>query len=409
MSKHVHTDGFKSVEIIQGYYISLLSATPANYLGEERLWLYTNYAFSIAAELGLDHRARQRNTRNVHDTTSVMCQRMARNRERNWLQILLWECANSAACGRITTLPETELTQNIENWWLHPLADSTNRSTCAFTLFRREMAALDADLRTQAVLPHPNHPHWIAERVDLALDSWVERWISFPLATTSDTTIAPPPLEAEFPAVYLYYVYLHGRLLTLCYALYYVSKNNNTEHDLNAIREDCFEAAVKVCEIAVQDLQKMGDSLYCMLAPTWAMISYAAVLALQLFPLLHGARPGNDVELLSLLGLVTLHLERAGSTPPHRFGIATLLGQHLKIILRTRASNLVDLAPHSENKNFPSLDTQRQAYNEPLAGTAGLADMQSYDDFWTSFDPFFASTTVLPEMESNGEPFANVF
>jgi hypothetical protein len=54
ISKHVHTCGYKSVEIVQEYYISLLSATLAETLAKERSWLYTMYAFGLAAELGLD-------------------------------------------------------------------------------------------------------------------------------------------------------------------------------------------------------------------------------------------------------------------------------------------------------------------------------------------------------------------
>ena len=60
LSRHVYTCGHKSVAIIQGYYISLLSATPAKTLSEERSWLYTMYAFGVAAELGLDQGPRLR-------------------------------------------------------------------------------------------------------------------------------------------------------------------------------------------------------------------------------------------------------------------------------------------------------------------------------------------------------------
>ena len=51
--------GTKSMEIVQGYYISLPSATPAEKLAQQRSWLYTTYAFRLAAELGLDQSLRQ--------------------------------------------------------------------------------------------------------------------------------------------------------------------------------------------------------------------------------------------------------------------------------------------------------------------------------------------------------------
>lgn len=70
LSKHVHTCGYKSVEIVQGYYISLLSATPASTMAEERSWLYTTHAFGLAAELGLDQGSK---TRVQSSTTSTSC------------------------------------------------------------------------------------------------------------------------------------------------------------------------------------------------------------------------------------------------------------------------------------------------------------------------------------------------
>jgi hypothetical protein len=123
LSRLVHTRGFKSVEIVQGYYISLLSATPANTISEERSWLYTTHAFGLAAELGLDQKSRarsqdasERGSRihtpgdsprlrtanhesayrldhhelgqdNPKDTTNLL--RLARNRERTWVSPLM--------------------------------------------------------------------------------------------------------------------------------------------------------------------------------------------------------------------------------------------------------------------------------------------------------------------------------
>jgi hypothetical protein len=60
----------------------------------------------------------------------------------------------------------------------------------------------------------------------------------------------------------------------------------------------------------------------------------------QLFPILYGNQPGADAQLIALLSQVALQLERAGSTPPPRYGLAALLGQHLKMILETRLSPL---------------------------------------------------------------------
>lgn len=318
LSRLVHTSGYKSVEIVQGYYISLLSATPAPTLSEERSWLYTSYAVAVATELGLD----QVNFSNTLSSDSIMSQREARNHERTWLRILLWERATSAAYGRATAFPESPLTRNIEKWWLHPLANFTDKDTCAFILLRRHLAGLHHILHQQASFTHEN-PHWVRHLVDSTLDQWRITWL--PGCTSNAIT---PSLDIS--TAFLTYVYLHNRLWMLSFAL-----NTSTIHSY-ALQEDCFSAAVQCCTLAVHDLQSIGEPLYCLLSPSWAMIAYAAALALRLFPALYDTRAGDEGELLGLLGQVALQLEKAGSTPSHRIGIASVLGRHLLCVLRAK-------------------------------------------------------------------------
>ncbi|KAL3482953.1 hypothetical protein BJX62DRAFT_231319 [Aspergillus germanicus] len=343
LSRYVHNSGYKSVEIVQGYYISLLSATPAKTLAEERSWLYTMYAIGVATDLGLDQEAGPAiysgSSRSQHDRAipspgaradgpwtdrRVYQERIRRNRERTWLRILLWERANGAARGRLQSFPETNLTRSVNSWWLHPLADMTDKYTSAFIILRKALAAIQAELKQKAQATQSD-PHWVQNLVDASLHEWCNTWLSQPQDLTSPERIS---------MTFLNYVYEHGRLWTLSLAL---SHSISQAQNLDAIRQDCFESAVNCCEMAVRDLDTVGEPLYCMLAPTWAMISYAAVLTLKLFPALYGLRKGNDVELLALLGQVALQLQRAGTTPSHRFGIAALLGQHLMMILRARA------------------------------------------------------------------------
>ncbi|KAJ5699102.1 hypothetical protein N7462_001107 [Penicillium macrosclerotiorum] len=416
LSRHVHTCGYKSVEIVQGYYISLLSATPARTLSEERSWLYTMYAFGVAAELGLDQGSKSRSNHNfgranvpvgstshsmmelpaqevipaspsLYDATTQLSpdtsscpsaqhfsylQRLARNKERTWLRILLWERANSAACGRINAFPETDLTRNIEIWWTHPLADLTDKHTCAFILLRRHLATLQKRNQT-------------------------------------------PSIE-KLPNLYLYHVYIHNRLWTLSSALNVAVKS---DHDLDVIREDCFDAAIHCCEIAVRDLESVGEPMYCMLSPTWAMISYAAVLTLKLFPYLHGSRPGYEIELLALLGQVAIQLKSAGTIPSHRFGIAALLGQHLLVILRSRAARLKDVIPVSEAQVVP-LHSAHKCNNEfnygverAMATDNGtmefLSDPHHVDNpLVSAYDPFLTAATVEMENDFGDEGFTDL-
>lgn len=411
------------------YYISLLSATPAESLAQERSWLYTMYAFGVAAEIGLDQDSRAKdgaplNSINAsyartqdaaptlllgngsssllleyHSKDHTDNQRMTRNRERTWLRILLWERANSAACGRIHTSPETDLTQSVNSWWLHQLADRTDKHTCAIITLRRILASLKNELRHQAHLTHAD-PHWIREMVDTTLRPWCDLWLSHPMP---NLTTSP---SEELSSIFLHYVYLHGRLWTLSFALH---SSINGGQNMNAIRADCFEAAVNSCELAVRDLHNIGEPLYCMLAPTWAMISYAAVLVLKLFPALYGSRVGIDVELLALLSQVAIQLERAGTTPSHRFGIDALLGRHLMMILRARAAGLKD-------SNQPG-QARADVFNTSTEFDEGARQFMSqqsphskpYEALISDYDPFLTTASMSTQGDLTGEGFADFF
>lgn len=127
--------------------------------------------------------------------------------------------------------------------------------------------------------------------------------------------------------------------------------------------------------------------MYCMMTPTWAMSSYAAVLALKLFPSLYGTRPGQEVELLALLSELALQLERAGTTPSHSFGTAALLGQHLLHILRRKLRTLGGAATANP-----------QAAEATRASSTGLDTSQlpmSYSDLGQT-DIGFDSVNPLP-------------
>lgn len=172
------------------------------------------------------------------------------------------------------------------------------------------------------------------------------------------------------------------------------------------------------CEVAVRDLPIVGEPMYCMLSPTWAMISYAAVLALKLFPYLHGSRPGYEVELLALLAQVALQLKRAGTTPSHRFGIAALLGQHLLVILRARASALKNAVPIPEWQSVAPLysngNNPDSGYHQgrSLPDSAGSIEMLSVthvnNPLVSTYDPFWTTATMSAETDLGEEGFTDL-
>ncbi|KAH6981489.1 hypothetical protein EDB80DRAFT_593128 [Ilyonectria destructans] len=355
LSKHVHAYGYKSVEIAQGYYLSLLAAVPADTLAEDNSWAYTTYALGMISDLGFDNRqgalASLPGRHVPHPSTGPTIAlssheaRLIRNRERTSLRLLIWEQAHNASHGRVTFFPENELILRIEEWWRHPLADPTDRYTSAFVLLRRHLCMLHHEVKSHFGLPH-NGPHWVRDLVDSALDPWAQTWLTDPDAHSETAEV--------MRNVFLRYVYLHGRLWALSSALY---SHASSGQESDAIGYDCFEAAINCCEVTVRDLREIGEPLYCMMTPTWAMSSYAAVLALKLFPQLYGDRPGQEVELLALLAEVALQLERAGTVPNHRFGTPALLGQHLFQVLRRRLTTLKKRAPLAQGgPNLPLLE-----------------------------------------------------
>ncbi|KAH7237976.1 hypothetical protein B0J15DRAFT_406132 [Fusarium solani] len=354
LSRHVHACGYRSVEIAQGYYLSLLAAVPTNTLAEDNSWTYTTYALGMISDLGSDSRQGPLASSPSHPVTdpsngsiaaiSSLEARLVRNRERTSLRLLIWEQAHNASRGRVTFFPENELILRINEWWQHPLADPTDRYTSAFVLLRRHLYMLHHEVKRHFGLPH-HGPHWVRDLVDSALDPWAETWLTNPDAHSE----TPEVMRGAF----LRFVYLHGRLWALSAALHsHASSGQGTD----ATAYDCFEAAVNCCEVTVRDLREIGQPMYCMMTPTWAMSSYAAVLALKLFSQLYGDRPGQEVELLALLAEVALQLERAGTVPNHRFGIPALLGQHLFQVLRRRLTTLKTVVPVAQGDgNLPLL------------------------------------------------------
>jgi hypothetical protein len=143
-----------------------------------------------------------------------------------------------------------------------------------------------------------------------------------------------------------------------------------------------------------------------MLAPTWAMLSYAAVLALKLFPSLHGTRAGSEIELLALLSQLSIQLERAGTTPPHRFGIAALLRQQLLMILRSRAAILKEAFSNVEADENMSFDQSFESCMQTANGNIEVSDIQPYEPMLSEFDPFLTTSSITNDEDVTGEGFS---
>ena len=314
--------------------------------------MYTSFAVAMAVHLGLDGKFPQTlipSTRCQSPITSSIDPllgdgvgteaRMARNRERTWLRILLWDRATNASLGRMHPILDENLPVDLDSWWQHPEADLQDKLTCACIMLRCRLASCLRKLRKEVALPH-SQQHWLRDMVDASLEPWQRQWLPTPLDD------APSLDTVSF--LFLRLVFMHGKLWTLALSLQGTGGPGSSSKPL---QEDCFAAAVSCCEFSLKCLERIGEPLYCMHTPVWAMIAYAAVPARKLFPLVYGNRQGYEVELVALLAQLASHLYRSGTTPSHRFGMAAVFGQQLFLILRARRNQLLSLAgaPNDES------------------------------------------------------------
>lgn len=177
LANHVLANCCRSVEVVQGLYLSLVYEAPSASLAEEKTWLYTSHALAIASDLGLNQKCPTSFSPSNHgskfpspastpqpedpedllrnayslqlpawlcedlnhtDSRDLMIvQRLARNRERTYLRTLLWERGHGAASGRVSAFPDSDLTLSMDSWWSHPLALECDRATSAFINLRR--------------------------------------------------------------------------------------------------------------------------------------------------------------------------------------------------------------------------------------------------------------------------------
>ena len=140
---------------------------------EERLWHETKYAINMAVELELGkplaidqhERKKVRSTseswyaEHWQDPSFAACiegvdlsvagalDRLARNRERLWLHLFLWDSNLSLAFGKATRFAQDDLIRN-ETWCYHPLASQNDRVTVACVALRRKLVSQRGRLQT---------------------------------------------------------------------------------------------------------------------------------------------------------------------------------------------------------------------------------------------------------------------
>lgn len=128
-----------------------------------------------------------------------------------------------------------------------------------------------------------------------------------------------------------------------------------TPEDREVCVADCLRAALACCKTGLDDLYtpsflwvrflylssllraNLTSSQYLTNSGV-VMLAYSASLALRLFSSYSGAdAAASHTALLGLVASLALTLDRMGSTPPHRAGLASLYGRQLQRVIRNRA------------------------------------------------------------------------
>lgn len=113
-----------------------------------------------------------------------------------------------------------------------------------------------------------NSTDWVRNWIDSVLDPWCRTWLGvFPSGMSPptsqrhalhfDTMYTEPPQTASAVAnLHLHYVYRHGRLWTMSFALHGMLSGTSSANPSNTdgIKQDCLKAAVQCCESAVSHL-----------------------------------------------------------------------------------------------------------------------------------------------------------
>ncbi|WVF71066.1 hypothetical protein IAT40_005863 [Kwoniella sp. CBS 6097] len=142
--------GFASVEVVQAFLIWVS-------------WLPSTLCHSRFLD-------------NVDHTDSVQVQRIARNRERSWINLFLWDSRLSMVFGQATRLVQNDLIRN-EEWSFHDLAIPEDVVTTASVALRRRLGVLSDALRSEIYMRPMADSNWVVKKVDEVLQSWYSFWI----------------------------------------------------------------------------------------------------------------------------------------------------------------------------------------------------------------------------------------
>ncbi|KAG9244106.1 hypothetical protein BJ878DRAFT_85362 [Calycina marina] len=250
------------------------------------------------------------------DPFSLLGRRLLRRRERTWLAIFVLDRGVCLARGRNFTVPATRLILTCNNWHQSDIADEWDGSLNASTVFRRDLGNLISRVKDDC--DHYQETSITSVGLQKSIDDFFSTWYTtWPFAIGG--VMIPP---------YLDILVTHGRLSIYSAVINHPTAPVEVKHFFRAAG---LSSALSVMRAAVQGerrLQSMPNN-------SVIMVSFSAMISFRLSTTDKYSNNPLAPSVRALIDETADMLIRIGSNPPHRNGISTLYGRHLKHVMST--------------------------------------------------------------------------
>ncbi|KAL4940478.1 fungal-specific transcription factor domain-containing protein [Aspergillus oleicola] len=161
--------GDKSTAVIQAILLLTYWKEP----NDTRAWTSVGLAIRIAIDLGL-HKL---SPRPIHkERLSDLQRREARNTERTFLVLFVYDRSLSLQTGKPWMIERTDLIESAEDWWQDALSSPSDKLLCAFVALR----LLTADA-FDLLVPSESNPvsrvQHLLSILDHRIESWQSKWL----------------------------------------------------------------------------------------------------------------------------------------------------------------------------------------------------------------------------------------
>ncbi|KAF7960213.1 hypothetical protein EAE96_001811 [Botrytis aclada] len=368
----VFTRGAKSTEIVQAILIFTYWKEPA----EIRTWLLVGYAIRMCIELGW-HEIKPV-TQKPRTSTDELSIREARNIERTWLVLFVYDRSLSLQLDKPWMIDQNNLISKATEWYQEEYAVPGEDLLLSAFVCLRLISAEFLELSSSTKSDSQNfRSEFLSKLLNTELDTWEKDW----LPKFEDEMVAPPQQ-------FLVNFYgLHLRLLLNSYTLQQSLKaaKKGSAVSKSALWQ-CSSSAIGMLENISKVIGPLKQ-LYFVQDSVHVMTAYAAIFLIKLLLSL----PKNlrsDLETRSLKAILLSSdtfseqcaTQMTGCAMQARF-LKNLVGKYHR--LKSHASNQVrDHGVHSHQPDIPtSLESLDNRMNTD-AGTSFHAprSLQSYQD-----------------------------